>query len=443
MNAATLAGLTWYFHHEINAYQRNFIILAAILSFLMFRNVELPHSTLDLIADKLRRILSAWMITLTLLLLVWVMGEYEQNFSKYVILTWSVVAPLALVMSQILIQNLLQWFFKHHQRGEDSVVIVGITMVGLRFAGEIQNNPLMGKRFVGFFEDRDIERFPNVDKKFLLGRTDDLVEFVKKNHIGYIYVSLPITTQERIFNLLNSLADTTASVFFLPDVFIYDLVDARFDTINGLPVVAICETPFYGLNAIKKRLFDIIVSSLALLLLAPVMLIIALAIKLEDPSGPAIFRQRRYGYGGQEITVYKFRSMRVLEDGGVVRQATQDDPRVTRVGKFLRRSSLDEILQFINVLQGRMSVVGPRPHAVAHNEEFRKLIKGYMLRHKVQPGITGWAQVNGFRGEIRKSSDLEARTMFDLDYLRCWSLTFDLWILVRTVWIVLRGNMAY
>ena len=177
-------------------------------------------------------------------------------------------------------------------------------------------------------------------------------------------------------------------------------------------------------------------------MLLPIMLVIGIAVKLSSP-GPVIFRQRRYGLYGEQIIVYKFRSMRVTEDGNKVTQATKDDARVTRIGAFLRRTSLDELPQFINVLQGRMSIVGPRPHAVAHNEQYRKLIKGYMLRHKVKPGITGWAQVNGLRGETETLDKMEARIRYDLDYLRRWSLWLDLWIVLCTIKVVLKRENAH
>jgi putative colanic acid biosynthesis UDP-glucose lipid carrier transferase len=228
----------------------------------------------------------------------------------------------------------------------------------------------------------------------------------------------------------------------LPDIYIFDLMQARFDQIGGVPVVAICETPFTGVNSLVKRVSDIVIASVIQVLLSPVMLSIALAVKLTSP-GPVIFKQRRYGLNGDEIIVYKFRSMTVSEDGAKVTQARKNDQRVTRLGAFLRRSSLDELPQFINVLQGRMSIVGPRPHAVAHNEQYRGLIKGYMLRHKVKPGITGWAQVNGLRGETDTLDKMAARIDFDLDYLRNWSLSLDLWIIVRTVKVVLGRNNAY
>jgi len=208
-----------------------------------------------------------------------------------------------------------------------------------------------------------------------------------------------------------------------------------------MPVISVCETPFTGVNGLVKRLSDIVLSILILVLISPVMLAVAIAVKLTS-RGPVIFMQRRYGLDGEEIHVYKFRSMKVTEDGGEIIQVSRRDPRVTTVGAFLRRTSLDELPQFINVLQGRMSIVGPRPHAVAHNEMYRKLIRGYMVRHKVKPGITGWAQVNGYRGETETLDKMQARVDYDLDYLRNWSLRLDLKIILKTILVVIHGDGA-
>ena len=211
----------------------------------------------------------------------------------------------------------------------------------------------------------------------------------------------------------------------------FDLIQARSGELFGIPVVAMCETPFYGYRGVVKRMTDIAFASAVLLVAAPLMIAISLLVRYSSP-GPVLFRQRRYGLDGHEIIVYKFRTMSVLEDGAKVSQATRDDARVTRLGRFLRRYSLDELPQLINVLQGRMSLVGPRPHAVAHNEEYRKLIKGYMLRHKVPPGITGLAQINGCRGETARVEDMQQRVDYDLEYLRRWSPLLDLRILLLT-----------
>jgi putative colanic acid biosynthesis UDP-glucose lipid carrier transferase len=251
-----------------------------------------------------------------------------------------------------------------------------------------------------------------------------------------------MSSQPRIMALLDGLRDTTASIYFVPDIFVTDLIQGRLSTVAGLPVVAVCESPFTGLNGVIKRISDIMLSIFILILIAPIMFAIAIGIKLSSP-GPVIFQQRRYGLDGKEIIVYKFRSMSVTEDGPDIPQAQKNDKRITPLGAFLRKSSLDELPQFINVLQGKMSVVGPRPHAVAHNEQYRKLIDGYMVRHKVKPGITGWAQVNGYRGETEVLDKMKKRIDYDLDYLRNWTLRLDLFIVLKTVQVLVKDRHAY
>jgi putative colanic acid biosynthesis UDP-glucose lipid carrier transferase len=225
-------------------------------------------------------------------------------------------------------------------------------------------------------------------------------------------------------------------------VFGISIIQGRLSDMNGVPVVGLCETPFTGINELAKRASDLVLASLILLLISPLMIAIAVGVKLSSP-GPVIFRQRRNGLDGSEIVIYKFRSMTSQDNGAVVRQARKHDPRITRFGRLLRRASLDELPQFINVLQGRMSIVGPRPHAVAHNEEYRQLIRAYMVRHKVKPGITGWAQVNGHRGETDTIEKMKARVEYDLEYLRNWSIALDLQIIVRTIGLVFADRHAY
>jgi len=295
---------------------------------------------------------------------------------------------------------------------------------------------------VGYFDDRAPERLSGLAAADNLGPISALADYVRANNVDIIYIALPMASQPRILRLLEELRDTTASIYFVPDIFVFDLIQARVDSIGDLPVVAVCETPFYGFNGVLKRISDVVIASFILALISPLMIAIAVGVKLASP-GPVFFRQRRYGVDGRKIVVYKFRSMTVAEDGDVVRQATKNDSRVTAFGALLRKTSLDELPQFINVLQGRMSVVGPRPHAVAHNEMYRKLIRGYMIRHKVRPGITGLAQVNGFRGETDTVEKMKQRIEYDLAYLRSWSLILDLQIILKTIVVVLKKNNAY
>jgi putative colanic acid biosynthesis UDP-glucose lipid carrier transferase len=228
----------------------------------------------------------------------------------------------------------------------------------------------------------------------------------------------------------------------IPDVFTFNILQARTEEVNGVPVVPLFETPISGMNMVLKRLEDIILSISILVFISPVLVCISAVVKLTSP-GPVIFRQLRYGIGGKPINVWKFRSMKVMENGGEVVQATKEDSRVTPVGKFLRRTSLDELPQFINVLMGEMSIVGPRPHAVSHNEQYRKLIDGYMLRHKVKPGITGWAQINGWRGETDELEKMQKRVEYDLEYIRNWSVWFDIKIVFLTIFKGFVSKTAY
>ncbi|HEY8708693.1 MAG TPA: undecaprenyl-phosphate glucose phosphotransferase, partial [Burkholderiaceae bacterium] len=299
-----------------------------------------------------------------------------------------------------------------------------------------------GVDFVGYFDDRTDDRVHPDAGPQRLGGLKDVAAYITEHGVREVYITLPLGSQPRIVELLEDVQGTTASLFFVPDVFGISIIQGRLQDMNGVPVVGICETPFTGTNELVKRISDIVLGTIILIFISPMLLAIAIGVKLTS-SGPVIFKQRRNGLDGGEIVVYKFRSMTAQDNGPVVRQAIKDDPRITRFGAFIRRTSLDELPQFINVLQGRMSIVGPRPHAVAHNEEYRRLIKAYMVRHKVKPGITGWAQVNGHRGETDTIEKMQARVEYDLEYLRNWSLGLDLQIIVRTIRLVFFDQHAY
>lgn len=327
------------------------------------------------------------------------------------------------------VQRVLSSLAERSMRSK-TAVIAGANPLGVEFARRVGQDPYSVK-VMGFFDDRALERLPSGVPKQLLGRLQDLPDYVRRNLLNRIYISLPIVAKPRILKLLDDLRDSTASIYFVPDMFAFDLIQARLDQVTGIPVLVVRESPLYGFNGVVKRASDIVLASVILLFIWPVLLALAIGVKLTS-RGPVFFRQRCYGLDGEEIVVYQFRSMRVCEDGSEIRQATPNDSRATPLGRFMRRASLDELPQFINVLQGRMSVVGPEPHTVAPNELYRKLIDGYMLRHKVRPGIMGWAQVNGFRGETENIEKMEKRVEYDLDYLRHWSLALDLEIMWRT-----------
>jgi putative colanic acid biosynthesis UDP-glucose lipid carrier transferase len=382
-----------------------------------------------------------WLWIAGLLLSLGLLTEYFHRLSFAVVGNWLWLAPLAQAGAHLLMRAAAPRLMEL-QGSRRSAVIVGMNEQGFDLARQINESSYCGIDLLGFFDDRNEVRRGVQDQYRLSGKLDELSAFVKKHRVQFIYLSLPMAARPRILQVLDGLKDTTASIYFVPDMFITDLIQGRSDSVCGVTVISVCDTPFRGFYGFLKRSSDIVLSVLILTLIFPLLLAIALAVKLGSP-GPAIFKQRRYGLDGEQIVVYKFRSMAVTEDGNQIRQAQKNDLRITPLGAFLRKTSLDELPQFINVLQGRMSVVGPRPHAVAHNELYRTLIKGYMVRHKVRPGITGWAQVNGHRGETDTLQKMQARIDFDLDYLRNWSLQLDLFIILKTIRLVFRDSSAY
>jgi len=440
MGSLYLATLA--FGEPFSGYCLVLMILAFFISSAVYQQID-PYRTWrsGRMLAYARDTVFGWCLTLAVLYFLGSASGMKYYYDERVLLAWAVATPLTILASHIAVRFATAGR-KHHAREMRSIVVVGANDAGIKFAGVCERHPNLFMQVQGFFDDRADRRQPPGLRYPMLGKMAEVAAYVRRKNIKMIFISQPVSAQPRIRQLVDELKDTTASVYFLPDVYVFDLMQARFDTVGGMPVIAISETPFMGFNSVLKRGTDVVVSALALVLLAPLMLVIALAVKLGSP-GPVLFKQRRYGLYGEEIYIYKFRSMTVLDDGPTIVQARADDRRITRIGHFLRRTSLDELPQFINALQGRMSVVGPRPHAVAHNEEYRKLIKGYMLRHKVKPGITGWAQVNGLRGETATLDKMEARIRYDLDYLRNWSLWLDLWIILKTVKVVLTRENAH
>ncbi|MGE5524052.1 MAG: undecaprenyl-phosphate glucose phosphotransferase [Rhodospirillaceae bacterium] len=418
-------------------FYNRYVVLALIVFSLTFPgNISLATSTWSL----LKEIMLGWALIVIILLFLGYATQYLDAFPREVLLSWAAAVPVVLFAAHRAVPVLLPKILAIE--GVRTAVIASTNDLGMRLAQQFETKPYLGVAFAGFFDDRGPERIGKEAANRLLGNIADLPGYVKRNRIDAIFITLPMATQPRILKLLDELSDTTASIYFVPDIFVVDLIQARVDNIGNIPVVAVCESPFYGVNGMIKRLSDIVLATLIVIMISPIMLAIAAAVKWTSP-GPVLFKQRRYGADGKEIMVYKFRSMTVCEDGTEVKQAQKNDARVTPLGAFLRRTSLDELPQFINVLQGRMSIVGPRPHAVAHNELYRKLIKGYMVRHKVKPGITGWAQVNGYRGETETLEKMQRRIEYDLDYLRNWSLRLDLYIILKTIFVVLKGKNAY
>ena len=415
-----------------------------VLSIMLFA-LSFPGSWIDSksIKTEIWNTLEQWLLILGILLIFGYTTGLLDHFSQQFIILWGCVTPMSLVCAHGLASRYLtsQYYIASVKK---TAVIVSVNELSQQLKERLVKNLEHGIQFKGFFDvvsDRPSHQLI-LDQTLLIGNVEQLSIYVKRHAIDIIYIALPPSLHKQIMTLLDDLKDTTASIYFVPNFFMADLIQARIDEIDGMPVVAMCETPFSGYNGFIKWLSDMVIASLILCLISPLLIVLALAVKLSS-KGPVLFMQRRYGLDGHEIVVYKFRSMTVSEDGENVVQAKINDRRVTKFGKFIRKTSLDELPQFINVLQGRMSIVGPRPHAISHNELYRKLIKGYMVRHKVRPGITGWAQVNGFRGETETVDSMQKRIDFDIDYLKKWSLGLDIKIILKTVLLIFKDAKAY
>ena len=314
---------------------------------------------------------------------------------------------------------------------------------------------------VGVFDDRDT-RVPRdeVDGCPILGNTDDLIERCRREEIDQVIVALPWSAETRLVAIMNKLRQVPVDLQLAPERVGFHLFDRQFTNLAGLPMLTVFERPLSGWNYLIKTFEDRLLALIIVILILPLIAFIAIAIKFDSP-GPELFRQKRFGFNNNVISVWKFRTMyhqkgdNAAQEGGalgdvvegavdeVVPQASRGDVRVTKLGRMLRRSSLDELPQFFNVLQGAMSIVGPRPHAIAHNTEYAKSVTAYYARHRVKPGITGWAQIHGYRGETDTKDKMENRVEYDLYYIDNWSLLLDLKIILATILVGFVNENAY
>jgi putative colanic acid biosynthesis UDP-glucose lipid carrier transferase len=416
-----------------------------VLTFMLageFSGLYRPWRT-ESLAREARDLLLAWVaVPLTLIVFAF-LTKTSTHYSRGVWLLWFVLTPVVLTLMRLAMRNTLR-YLRSRGMNQRRVAIFGATAEADELASTLEGCPWLGLRLLGIYDDRAANRRHPVGRhdRNVLGDFDAMVRAARKGNIDIIYVALPLGAQQRNEDLFRALADTTVTVFMVAGLQTYDLVHARWSNVGGIPVVSIHESALDGAGALLKRVEDLVVGSLILAVTLLPMLAIAVAIKLSS-RGPIIFRQWRYGQNGRPIRVLKFRTMKTCEDGPVVKQATRNDSRVTPLGRFLRRTSMDELPQFFQVISGELSIVGPRPHAVAHNEAYRTQIEGYMLRHMVKPGITGWAQVNGWRGETATLDKMEGRIRHDLEYVRNWSLLWDLEIIVRTIVGSRKNQNAY
>lgn len=437
----------WYFSFYVFEIAIQYSELILILTFCM--GFQIMAEAFDLYrswrgsktSEIIKSLSGCWAITCFITLTIGYFFAETPSKTQLAIIAWFALSLLTLSTWRYVMRSVL---FTMRKSGLNSrqAIVVGATKVGMDLAKQITEYDELGIRFLGIFDDRNDERIAKPMRKQIKGNIQQAIDMARRSEVDYIYIALPMGAENRIREILEYCSDTTANVYLIPNFFVYNLMNSRWQSVGSIQALSVYDTPFQGASEALKRIEDVVFSFLILCILLFPMLTIAAAVKLTSP-GPAVFKQRRYGLDGKEIFIYKFRSMTTQDNGLEVKQATKNDPRITKLGAFLRKTSLDELPQFINVLQGRMSIVGPRPHAVAHNEQYRKIIVGYMLRHKVRPGITGWAQINGFRGETDTVEKMEKRVEYDLEYIHNWSVWLDIKIIIKTAFSSLFDKNAY
>ncbi|WP_029356109.1 undecaprenyl-phosphate glucose phosphotransferase [Bosea sp. 117] len=419
--------------------------LLAVASFQTARVYDV--STLHQIVPQLGRIAAAWAAAFAIALAVVFFAKLDGMFSRVWLTTWFFAGFFAIIAERSILARLTSHWIAEG-RLTRRTVIVGGGEAGEELIEAIQDDEHGDVEIIGFFDDRSDDRSPPMLRGIAkLGTVDDLVEFARLTRIDLLIVSLPVTAEERVLEMLKKLWVLPVDIHLSAHSSRLRLRPRSYSYIGSVPVLPIYDKPIADWDVVQKWLFDRIVGGLMLLALSPVMLAVAIAVKL-DSRGPVFFRQRRYGFNNELIEVFKFRSMYVDQnDATAAKLVTKGDPRVTRVGRFIRKTSLDELPQLINVaIFGNLSLVGPRPHALhakAENKLYNDVVDGYFARHRVKPGITGWAQINGWRGETDTSEKIQKRVEYDLFYIENWSVLFDLIILIRTPFALLKTDNAY
>ncbi|WP_322978988.1 undecaprenyl-phosphate glucose phosphotransferase [Pseudomonas sp. C11] len=417
----------------------------SVLTVMMFQALGVYSDEIFSSLLRFRVMFFAWSAAFCLLLFMHQTLSMLNFMQWYYLSFWFVASLVAFGVERLLMLALFRYWMRSGQYLQ-AAVILGATENGIRLAEFMQRHADIRSGLIGFIDDR-IEHLPQQVAGFpLLGDSHELERLVREERITQVLVALSWAAESRIEQTVRELRRLPVNVLLVPDMQAFRHARNRITQVAGLPMFNVSERPLDGWSPLIKRLEDLMLASLALVLALPVMLLVALAIRLDSP-GPVLFRQKRYGYNNKLIEVFKFRSMYCDKaDANAERQTTRNDDRITRVGRFIRRTSLDELPQLFNVLLGSMSMVGPRPHATATKAAgilFEDAVKEYTARHRVKPGITGWAQINGYRGETDTLEKIEKRVEYDLQYIENWSIWFDLYILFRTLPAVLFTQEAY
>lgn len=430
---------------ELRAHFLGLLVFFAVLTIILFQALGIYSEELFSNRLRLKIKIKAWTAAFCILLFMYQILQFFPQLTPRNLVVWY-IASLGLFCLERLV--MLRLYSRLMRAGKylQRTVILGFTATAVHVADHLQRNGDIRSGLVGFIDDRT-ERIPKeLSNLPLLGNTRDLEKLIRAEQVNQVMICLPWAAEQRIHGLVNRLRQLSVNVMLVPDMAALRYGHSKITDVGGILMFNTSQLPLRGWSPVIKRCEDLLLASLALVCLSPVMLATAIAIKL-DSKGPVLFRQNRYGYNDNEIRVFKFRSMYTDQsDFTAERQTTREDPRITRVGRIIRKTSIDELPQLFNVLLGNMSMVGPRPHATATKAAgvpFEVAVSEYSSRHRVKPGITGWAQINGYRGETDTLFKIQKRVEYDLEYISKWSVWFDLYIVFMTVPAVLSTKEVY
>jgi Undecaprenyl-phosphate glucose phosphotransferase len=431
--------LNWHYPVLIIGASVNAVLLLEIFDCYQLSSLMRP-------ALIFHRLVSAWAATFGVVALLGFLLKMSEDFSRFWFGMWFVAGLAILLLLRFILARVVRRWARNG-RMERRAVIVGGGKAAEGLIRSIEQQPYNDIRICGIFDDRDNTRSPPIVAGYpKLGTISELIEFARIARIDMLIVSLPISAELRVLSLLKKLWVLPVDIRLSAHSAQLRFRPRSYSFIGAVPMLDIADRPIDNWDSVAKRIFDIVFSLIGIIVFSPIMLATAIAIKL-DSKGPVLFKQKRHGFNNEIIDVYKFRSMYTnMSDHAAKNVVTKNDPRVTRVGRIIRKTSIDELPQFFNSLLGSLSLVGPRPHAVtaqSQNKLWHEVVDGYFARHRVKPGVTGWAQINGWRGEIDNDDKIKMRTEFDLYYIENWSLWFDLKILVLTPIRLLNTENAY
>lgn len=437
----SLAALVYARFDTMLPQYRHLALLTVLMLWVVYNNNEM-YSRMRGFGDSMLNLLKSWFTVCGLLLAIGFLTRETGGYARGVLGWWVILATggqcLVHAASYFLRRRIVR------NRTRRAAIVVGAGSLAKELVQRINNNVWMTDRVIGVVDDDDAELAVwDYEGVPALGRTERLHALIDQYEAEAVYLALPITESHKIEQIYLSLLDKPINIVWAPDIFGFTLINHSVKEVGGVPLIALSETPLVGGQAFMKAAMDKVLAALAIVGLSPLLAVIALIVK-QTSEGPIIFKQKRHGWDGRIIDVWKFRSMYVKQpkaEGDIgVQQATKHDPRITPIGRFIRSSSIDELPQLFNVLQGTMSLVGPRPHAVEHNNYYAHKIDAYMLRHRIKPGITGLAQANGYRGETETLDKMQKRVEYDIAYINNWSIWLDIKIMVKTVFTLLNKN---